>query len=375
MAKKRRGRGEGSIFQRDDGQWVAKINLGRDEHGKRQRRTVYGATKGEVQKKLLDLQQRHSSGTLGDIDSLTLGQWLDAWLELRQSDVGDTTHDGYEQHIRLHIKPAIGGVKLRQLKPLHGEMVLRQMAAAGGSVAMQGKVIGTLRAALKTAREQEVLKILPAIKRPKAGRKLASEEIQVWIREEIRVFLKAAEADRYHALYVLAIDSGMRQGELFGLPWDAIDWEQGAVSVRQSLTERCGVLTLKEPKTATSRRRLRLAPWALSAMNAHRQRMVACGLYDKIGLVFVDRRGGPLRKSNFTRRSFDKILARSGVKPIRFHDLRHTAATTWLLSGINIKAVSARLGHAKIQITLDIYAHFLPEMDEEIVATSQALFG
>jgi integrase len=117
---------------------------------------------------------------------------------------------------------------------------------------------------------------------------------------------------------------------------------------------------LKEPKTKGSRRRIRLTQETMVALNAHRQRMMKDGLYAKDGLVFVDSVGGPLRKSNVHRTSFKPAMKKAKVKAIRFHDMRHTAATTWLANGINIKAVSSRLGHAKIQITLDTYFHFLP---------------
>jgi integrase len=375
MTRKRRGRNEGSIFERADGLWVATLSLGADGNGKRKRKTIYGASKKEVQDKLATLHQRALQGELANEERTTVGQWLDAWLKLHERAVGTTTYDMYEQHVRLHLKPHLGGVRLRDLKPLHGEVLLAALVEAGASVAMQAKVIGTLRTALRAAAEGGVIRAVPAIKKPKGSSSRRPDEIEVWSQADVRAFLEAVKGNRMEVMYTLALDSGMRQGELFGLPWDAIDWEAGAVSIRQALLERKGRLQLKEPKTKESRRRIRLTQETLAALNRHRQRMIKDGLYNKDGLVFVDVQGGPLRKSNVHRRSFVPALKRANVKAIRFHDLRHTAATTWLANGINIKAVSS-LGHARIQITLDTYSHFLPQMDEEVVSVNQrVLFG
>jgi integrase len=211
-----------------------------------------------------------------------------------------------------------------------------------------------------------------AVDQPKA----AKPEIGIWNAEEARQFLRAARGERLEALYVVALDTGMRLGELFGLHWPQVDFGGGAVFVVQALEETQGVFRLKEPKSKAGRRRIALAPATMAALHDHRKRMLVDGVDVKKGPVFVDTRGGFLRRGTLHANSFARITKRSGVPEIGFHGLRHTSATLLLLHGINVKAVSVRLGHASVQITLDTYGHFLPEMDTQTVAVvEKILFG
>ena len=179
--------------------------------------------------------------------------------------------------------------------------------------------------------------------------------------------------ERLEALYVLAIDSGVRQGEAFGLHWPQVDFDGQAVIVTQSLEEKDGLFRLKAPKSKASRRRIALPSETLAVLNEHRQRMLVEGRDVKTGPVFVDTEGGYLRKNNLHRNSFSRIRQKAGVPRISFHGLRHTHATLLLLNGINIKAVSVRLGHSSVKITLDTYGHFLPEMDTQTIEVVRKL--
>jgi integrase len=191
--------------------------------------------------------------------------------------------------------------------------------------------------------------------------------------EQSQHLLKFAAADRFHALYVLAISTGMRMGELFALAWPDIDFDSASIMVQRSLEEISGELTIKEPKTPTSRRRIDLPAFAVDALQGHRRRMLAEG--HVAGPVFCDTKGGYLRRSNFRRNSFEPLLARGDLPEVRFHDLRHTAATLLLLRGIHPKIVSERLGHARVQITLDRYSHVLPTMQKEAADQLERLLG
>jgi integrase len=181
--------------------------------------------------------------------------------------------------------------------------------------------------------------------------KVAKREMKVYDGEQVVKFLKAASTDRLYAMYVLALDSGMRQGVLFGLQWSVIDFEKGSVSVQRSLEEVKGKHRLKEVKTAKGRRRIELSQFTLDVLHDHRKRMLAEGFTQ--GVCFCDTDGGPLRKSNVARRSFQMIMKQASLPAVRFHDLRHTAATLLLLQGIHPKVVSERLGHASIELTLN----------------------
>ncbi len=183
--------------------------------------------------------------------------------------------------------------------------------------------------------------------------------------------LETARGDRLEALYVLAVTTGLRQGELLGLQWEDVDLAGAALHVRHTLHELNGRLWIGEPKTRRARRQVDLPSIAVVALQDHRERMLIEGHSD--GLVFCDTQGGPLRKSNLLRRSFLPLLKRAGLPTIRFHDLRHTAATLLLAQGVHPKIVQERLGHSQISLTLDTYSHVLPGMGREAASKLDAL--
>jgi integrase len=191
--------------------------------------------------------------------------------------------------------------------------------------------------------------------------------------EQVNVLLTAALEDRFHALYVLAVTTGLRQGELLGLQWEDVDLASAVLHIRRALQEVAGRLWLDEPKTAKARRTVDLPAVAVAALREHGDRMLAEAHLREF--VFCDSQGGPVRKSNLIRRSFLPLLKRAGLPRIRFHDLRHTAATLLLLQGVHPKVVQERLGHSQISITLDTYSHVLPSMGREAAAKLDALLG
>ncbi len=373
MARKRRGRGEGSIYQRADGTWTASVSLGYDEKGKRKRKPVYGKTKAEVQEKLRQLQTDTALGRSTDGDKFSVADFLSVWLEtIIKPKVAPTTYQRYEQHVRLHLVPHLGAVRLNKLTPLHVQQLYAAMEKAGDSPSERAKTGSTLRMALRRAVRLRFLVYNPALDVPKP--KVTKEEIHPLDLDQVGKFLEAARRDRLYALYVLAVDSGMRQGELFALQWPDIDFDGPSVQIQRSLEEIDGQLRLKEVKTGKSRRRIDLSPFTVAVLNDHRQRMLAEG--NATGPVFCDTEGKWLRKSNVTRRSFKPILRRAGLgAEVRFHDLRHTCATLLLMADENVKVVSERLGHASIQITLDTYSHVLPTMQKRAAEKMHRILG
>ena len=371
MSRKRRGRGEGSMFQRADGLWCATISAGYAESGKRRRKTIYGKSKGEVQEKLRVTQNEITQGLPVETNRLTVGEYLQRWLDgTAKSTVAPTTWDRYNTVVKHQLKPYIGGSQLSKLQPVHIEQLYAQLEKAGESPRnrqLAGVVLGS---ALKHAIRLRLIISNPARDVPKP--RVADTELKVWSAEQVSVFLKAWPDDRLHAMYVVALTSGLRQGELFGLQWQDIDFAADALSVQRSVEEIRGQLRLKEPKSGKGRR-IDLPKFAIKALADHRAKMLAEG---HIGChVFCAPDGGLLRKGNVYRRSFLKRIAASAVPRIRFHDMRHTHATLLLLAGENVKVVSERLGHASIQITLDTYAHVLPSMQKAAAEKMQRLLG
>ena len=196
---------------------------------------------------------------------------------------------------------------------------------------------------------------------------------------QARAFLEASRSERLHALYVLALSTGMRQGELLALRWQDVDLAHGILQVRASLRYQVGRgFVFEEPKTKHGRRSVALPPHAVKALHTHRARQEAerqrlGQAWRDEGLVFASEVGGPIEATNMMRGSFHRVVGRAGVPKIRFHDLRHTAATVLLGARVNPKVVSEMLGHSAISITLDIYAHVLPDMQQDAVTTMQGL--
>jgi integrase len=185
--------------------------------------------------------------------------------------------------------------------------------------------------------------------------------------EQARRFLEAAKGTRFEALFILAVTSGMRQGELLGLRWQDIDLEQGMVAVRSTLQRIEGEWRFMEPKSQKSRRRIVLAPSAMDALKRHRakqneERLRQGAYWQDWGLVFANEIGRPMEAGNLTNRYFRPLLRVAGLPVIRFHDLRHTAATLMLAGNTPIKVASMMLGHSQTAFTMDKYMHVTIEM-------------
>jgi integrase len=204
-----------------------------------------------------------------------------------------------------------------------------------------------------------------AVKPPQVRR----EETRPLTPEQVRTLFGAAKGDRLEALYVLAVTTGLRQGELLGLKWDDVDMEAGTLQVRRTLTTAKGGPVLSAPKTKGSRRTVKLSQTALEALTSHLERQLeeidrVGSLWRENGLIFASEVGEPLDRRDLTTHRFKPLLRRAGLPQIRFHDLRHTCATLLLSKNVNPKVVSEILGHATIAITLDTYSHVLPTMQE-----------
>jgi integrase len=198
--------------------------------------------------------------------------------------------------------------------------------------------------------------------------------------DEASALLNAARGERFEALYVLAITTGLRRGELLGLRWRDADLEGGVLRVGRALVREGGRYRPGETKTKRGHRSIRLTSQAVSAQGAHRkkqleERMRLAGLYEDHGLIFATRKGTPLNPENLVRRSFKPLLERAGLPEIRFHDLRHTCVTLLLGSGVHPKLVQELMGHATIAMTLDTYSHFMPSMGDQTARAMEEALG
>ena len=264
--RRRRGRGEGAVYERSDGQWCASVTTAYDGTGRRRRRVVYGHTKGDVLDKLARLQAAAATGMLTDAAGLKLTEYLHRWVEdVARSSVRPRTYQLYKWLIDKHITPRIGGVKLDKLTPMHLHELLRLMEREGCSARLRQMVFARLNRALKQAVRWGLIprNVCDAVDKPRAPRK----EFEVLDQAQVQTFLEAAKGTRLYALYVVAVTTGLRQGELLGLRWTDVNLTDGALAVRQMLQENneTGALSFAEPKSAKSRRRVDLPEIACTA--------------------------------------------------------------------------------------------------------------
>jgi integrase len=372
MARKRRGRSEGSIFQRSDGLWVGTISLGYDGAGKRRRRTVYADSKADVQAKVRALQTSADAGALPDAGRITVGEYVNHWLEhTARPAVRATTYQRYEQLARLHVCPSLGAIRLGNLRAEHVERFYSELEKSGSSGRSRQACGQLLTAALKHAVERKRIPFNPA-----AGVKKARpdhREMTVLSGEQVQQLLAASLPIRLRALLSVAVGTGMRLGEILGLKWEDIDLKAGTIGIRRSLAEVKEGFLLKEPKSKRSRRTITLPRFVSDALVDHRAAMMAEG--NIAAVVFCTRTGQYISRSNFTAQVFKPLLKRAGLPRIRFHDLRHTHASHLLSQGKSARAVSERLGHASVKITLEVYGHVLPGDDAQLAESVNRLFG
>ena len=368
MARKRRGRGEGSIYQRKDGTWVANVSFGYRANGRRIRKEVTGKTKKSVQEKLRAVMQQSGQA---DVTKMKLAEHLAIWLKSKKRKLAPGTYANYERMIRLHIIPHIGHCVLAKLRPLHVSEMYTEIDEAGGSANIQREVGSVLFSAMSQAVKLRLIESNPChdIDRPRVEK----PEMKIFSREQVDTFFEYAKDDDLYPLYVTAIATAMRSGELYALYWKDINFETKSIHVQRSLEEIGGHQRLKPPKSSHSNRRIELPKFAMDVLHSHRKKALTEGLLDSP--VFCDSNGGWLRRSNVARRSFHPLLKRAKLPRIRFHDLRHTAATLLLLQGVHPKIVSERLGHASIEITLNTYSHVLPSMQKAAAEKLDQLFG
>ncbi len=371
MAK--RGNGEGSIYPvRDkDGKikgYRAAYVVYTAEGMKR--RYLSGKRREDVRDKLAKALSDRVDGLVFDAGAITVGEYLGKWVKANRDTVRQSTHERHEELVDLHIAPALGRIRLKDLNPAHARFFYRERLDSGLSPATVHKIHAVLHKALKAAVSDGLVhrNAAAGIKLPR----IAHEEIDPLDAQEARLLLETARetSERLEALYVLALNTGMHQGELLALKWDDVDVERGVVRVRRTLTREGGSYALGEPKTKKSRRTIRLTAAAVEALRGHLSRQLEemermGSLYQPGGLVFATEAGTIINPSNLRNRSFKPLLKRAGLRTIRFHDLRHTCATLLLSKNVNPKVVSEMLGHASVRITLDTYSHLMPDMQEK----------
>jgi len=377
MARQRRGNGEGGVSRRKDGSWMARYTV--QTASERKRKVIYAKSQAEARRKLTEALADRDRGLTYDSEGLTVEEYLARWLEDSvRGSVKVTTYASYDALVRNHVCPTLGHTKLAALTPAHVQTLYRAKLDEGLATKTVKYIHTTLHRALKQAVRWGLVPRNAAAEADPP--RVHTPEMRPLSPTQARTLLQAAKGNRLEALYVLAVTTGMRQGELLGLGWDDLDPDAGVVRVRRTLTLAKGGPRLTEPKTPKSRRSIRLTSGAVAALERHRERQKAersasGGKWNDRDLVFCTRRGAPIRRDNLHDKHWKPLLRRAGLPDIRFHDLRHTCATLLLTKVVHPKIVSEMLGHSSIAITLDTYSHVIPGLGEVAVSAMEDVLG
>jgi integrase len=364
------------------------------------RKSISGKVKEDIENRMILVKADLVKGLPVPIGRQTLGEYLATWIDTK-SKLRPSSRRRYRNAID-HITKALGKIPLVNLAT-HPDQVLRfytqlQEEGPDGEKGLSGTTVHgihfVLHRALKDAMRMGLIAINVTEEFDAPGRD--DFEMQPLDEEQANQFLAACVGDRFEALYVLALSTGMRRGELLGLRWRDIALERRTLSVRTNVTEarqQKGVKAaqvivtagtkryiLANTKTKHSRRTISLSQTAVEALKAHKlrqeeERQKLGQHWQNYDLVFPNQTGGLMIPDNLAKRGFKKLLEKAGLPDIRFHDLRHTAATLAIARGANIKQVSEMLGHSDVKTTLSIYTHVIPNMHQAVAEVMDDILG
>jgi integrase len=372
MAKRKAANGSGCIRQRVDGTWEARVTTGRDPGtGKLIRKSYYGKTQAEVRKKLTASAHELDEGTYMEPSKMTVGQWLDVWSVEYLGALKPRTYDLYLQHIRVHLKPALGALKLQALTTPIIQKMYNQKLRAGLSPKTIKNLHGVLHKALSQAVKVEYLRFNPAdaCELPRCQ----PREMHLLDNNQVALFLKAVDGHRHQNLLTVTLFTGLREAEVLGLSWDEVNFETGVLSISHQLQRRkpeAGEVTYTFAPLKNDRpRTIKPAASVMAVLRRQRQLQLEWRLKagdawsNPLDLVFTNEIGQYICV-NTIYHAFKKIVASLGLEETRFHDLRHTYATLSIQNGDDIKTVSTSLGHATTAFTLDVYGHSTDSMKQ-----------
>ena len=365
MAKRRKA-GQGTLRLRKDGRWEGRVVIGYDDNGKPKTKNVTAKTKAACQEKLDALKQQVGIVTGKAAPDMPFGEWMELWYKTySKPHIRLTTQLCYENRIYLHIIPSIGEIPLNKLTQSdlqkfyadlkkNGRKSKVERYGTGVSDRLVRSCHATCRTALQKAVEEKLISVNPAI-----GCKLPpkkAQEMQVLTHEEMRRFLIQSKQDDFYELALLELATGMRRGEICALKWSDLDFETGALHIQRQAYHVDHGVVISEPKTKQSCRSIILPPSVLNVLRQYRETVDSEWMFPS-----PVKEGEPLNPNGVYRKMV-KILDRAQCKRVRFHDLRHTFATTALEHGMDIKTLSAIIGHVSSATTLDIYSHITDEM-------------
>ncbi len=369
MSGRKAANGSGVIRKRADGRWEGILTTGTDpQTGKQLRRSLYGRTKAEVAEKIRAATHEVDQGIYTEPTKLTFGTWADIWLSEYVSHLKATTLSLYKRHLNKIIKPQFDHIKLMAVTAPAIQAFVNglQRGEHPYSAKSVRNIHGVLHACLEQALELSFIRINPAssCKLPK----LEKTGVKSMDSEGISKFLTAIHGHQHERVLLFDLMTGLRQGELLGLTWDAVNLEEGVIHLYRQLQLLDGeyhFMSLKNGKT----RRIVLSQLALSTLKEQRRaqagwRLFAGPAWRDNGFVFTDQLGDHLARQTVYK-AYKAIVASIGMPDLRFHSLRHTYAVTSLHAGADVKSISEQLGHYSAAFTMDVYIDEKMEMRRE----------
>ena len=354
-----RGKNEGSIFRQSNGKWRAQVSI----NGKRLSRVA--DSKAECRDWVRKTLNQIDQGLTFEDSSLTLAEYLKAWIAVKKNSLRLKSVFQYERLIDSYIVPTLGKIKLKDLNLRMVNEFYNRLLNKGVGLSNIGYAHRVLHTALEQAVKNGTLGRNPA--HGAAVPRMNHKEMKILNDQQVGLFLVAASVSRYKSLYHLAVTTGMRISELRGLCWSDVDWIKGVIKVSRQIQDipRKGMLT-GAPKTHAGIRQILLGEKSLNELRDQMRRIetdkVKAGAsWKENNLIFPSSIGTPFSKTDL-QRDFWKTLRDANLPRIRFHDLRHTAASLMLNHGVPALVVSKILGHSNPSVTLTIYAHSTLDM-------------
>ena len=360
MAK--RGNNEGSVQQLPSGSWRAQISVNGFRLGHTEK------TRAKVNAWLRKTQSEIEAGLNCDYAQFSYEDFLDSWLTSIKPSLRSGTWYQYDMTCRRHILPYLGKHKLINLKPEHIQNLINNKLQSGTGVRTIEVIHTIIHNSLNHAIKLGAITRNPTNATTVPRQKI--HEMKIFNEIEVSTFLNHTQGTRYESMYHLAIATGLRQSELLGLKWSDLDWEKKSLNVQRQLKRKHKKGDYFEsPKTRNGRRSITLGTKTIQKLREQLKRQIE--ERDRVGiqwqendLIFPSTVGTPMGQNNLFR-SFKALLRTVGLPEIRFHDLRHTAASLMLMYGVSPIIVAKRLGHSKVSMTLDVYGHLIPEMQNK----------
>lgn len=380
MTTKRRTRGDGGIRERGRNSWEIKYDLPRGSDGKRRiaTQTVKG-TKKDAVAALRAILHKQDKGMGVEPSQLTVSAYLDGWLEdIAPRSVAPKALERYRGLVKHQIKPHLGAIRLQKLRPADISSWIGVLEKSGLSIRSIRHAHGCLRTALAHAAAMEIIeRNVARIVRPP---KLERTAVEILTSDQIADTLRKLEGHPFYPVAALAIGTGARRGEIAGLRWSDIDLDGATMRIERSVEQTKDSLRVKSPKTMAGKRTVSLPVFSVTALREHRRQTLelrmalGAGALPDDAPVFVTLDGDALPPHLITNR-WRRAVKNRKLPKVSFHSLRHSHASALIAAGLDVVAVSRRLGHASPALTLNVYAHLFENDDGKAAAAIEAALG